>query len=370
MTSLALPAPAVAAMPTPANTGASLAARRGADLVGIQYARALAAMMVVIFHLQPQFLRMGFAPPMWAGLAGGVDVFFVISGVIMWITTRDRDTAPLTFLSRRLARIVPLYWAATSVSVVLMLLVPSVLQTARFDLPHVIASYAFLAWRNPGSGAFEPVVIPGWTLNYEMFFYLVFAALLLVKRAYRLPLAAALFGALALLGSQYGEGLDGRIAFYTSPLLLEFVAGMVLGELHARTGWLTRLGRRGALGAVLGGLALLLAGPDLAPALPRFLQFGLPAAALVAGVLALDTLGAIRDNRLLLLLGNASYSLYLVHPFALSALGQIWRKAHLDALPGGLAFFAGVAVVLSCVLGVLSYRLVERPLGTLFRRRG
>jgi peptidoglycan/LPS O-acetylase OafA/YrhL len=338
-------------------------------LIGIQYARALAAMMVVVFHLQPQFQRMGFAPPMWFGLAGGVDIFFVISGLIMWITTCDRQTPPLTFLGRRLVRIVPLYWMATSVSVVLMILVPSVLQTARFDLPHVIASYAFLAWRNPGTGTFEPVVIPGWTLNYEMFFYLVFAALLPVRRSRRLPLAAALFGSLAVLGSLSGAAGDSQLAFYTSPLLLEFVMGMMLGELHARSGYLDRLGRCGAVCMVVAGLALLLAGPDLAPALPRFVIFGVPALAVVAGVLALDTLGALRENRLLLLLGNASYSLYLVHPFVLSALGQIWRKGHLDALPGGLWLFAVVAVLLCSVLAVLSYRLVELPLVTFFRGR-
>jgi exopolysaccharide production protein ExoZ len=365
MNSLVLPAPATAAMPSAARS----AARRSTDLIGIQYARALAAMMVVVFHLQPQCLRMGYAPPLWSGLAGGVDVFFVISGLIMWITTCDRETAPLTFLGRRLARIVPLYWMATSVSVVLMLLAPSVLQTARFDLPHVIASYAFLAWRNPGTGTFEPVVIPGWTLNYEMFFYLVFAVLLLVRRSRRLPLAVALFGALAALGTLTGAARESWLGFYTSPLMLEFVAGMVLGELHARSGWLDRLGQRGAALAIAGGLALLLAGPELAPTLPRFVLFGVPAAAVVAGMLALDALGAVRENRLFLLLGNASYSLYLVHPFVLSALSQFWRKAHLDTLPGGLALFALLAVLLCSLLAVLSYRLVELPLARVLRGR-
>lgn len=365
MNSLAMPAPAQAVIPF----AAEATARRSADLIGIQYARALAAMMVVVFHLQPQFLRMGFAPPMWSGLAGGVDIFFVISGLIMWITTCDREITPLTFLGRRFMRIVPLYWMATTVSVVLMILVPSVLQTARFDLAHVIASYAFLAWRNPGTGAFEPVVIPGWTLNYEMAFYLAFAALLLVRRSLRLPLAAMLFSAFVALGSLSGGAEDSRMGFYTSPLMLEFVFGMALGELHVRSGLLPRLGRRGAAIAVLGGLAALIAGPDLAPALPRFILFGVPAVAVVAGMLALDILGAVRENRLLLLLGNASYSLYLTHPFVLSALGQIWRKGHLDALPAGLGLFAVVGVLLCCLFAALSYWLAELPLMAFFQRR-
>ncbi|MFM9937197.1 MAG: acyltransferase family protein [Novosphingobium sp.] len=342
---------------------------RGGDLIGIQYARALAAMMGVVFHLRPQFVRMGFEPPMWSGLAAGVDIFFVISGLIMWVTTCDRATSPLTFLARRLARIVPLYWMATSVSVILMLLVPDVLQTARFDLAHVIASYAFLAWQNPGTGTYEPVIIPGWTLNYELFFYFVFSVLLLADRSRRLLLAAAIFGGLAWLGSVSGTARNGQQVFYTAPLMLEFVFGMVLGELYVRTSFVQGMGRRHGALAVVSGLALLLIGPALAPGLPRFVLFGLPALAVVAGALALDTVGAVRDNRLLLLLGNASYSLYLTHSFVLSALSQIWRKLHFDHLPMGLWLFAVLVITLSCLLAAMSYRLVELPLIAFFRGR-
>jgi peptidoglycan/LPS O-acetylase OafA/YrhL len=141
------------------------AQNRSGDLIGIQYARALAAMMVVVFHLEPQFLRMGFAPPMWSGLAAGVDIFFVISGLIMWLTTCDRTISPLAFLGRRMARIVPLYWMATSVMVVLMLFVPSAIQTGRFDLSHVVASFAFVAWQNPATGVYEPVAAGGGPLR-------------------------------------------------------------------------------------------------------------------------------------------------------------------------------------------------------------
>jgi len=97
------------------------------ELIAIQYARALAALLVVINHLCPQFLRMGFAPPMWDGLAGGVDIFFVISGVIMWVTTCDRAVSPTAFLRKRITRIVPLYWMITTFPVVLMVLLPHAL---------------------------------------------------------------------------------------------------------------------------------------------------------------------------------------------------------------------------------------------------
>ena len=151
--------------------------------------------------------------------------------------------------------------------------------------------------------------------------------------------------------------------------MLEFVFGMGLGELYARTGLLKAISPRWAVFIALSGIVFILIGPSLAPDVSRFLLRGIPALAVVTGVLALDAQGAVRENWLLLLLGNASYSLYLTHPFVLSALSQFWRKRHLDHLPLGLWLFAALAITLSCLLAALSYRLVELPLIGFFRRR-
>lgn len=347
----------------------------GRELIGIQYVRGAAALMVVLFHLKPQLQHLGLTVGPGAGLSGGVDAFFVISGLIMWITTCDRAVSPLKFLNHRLVRIVPLYWITTTIMVVAMVSVPSVLQTARFDLSHIIASYAFIAWPHPTSGFMQPVVFPGWTLNYEMFFYLIFSVLLLVRRSYRLLSAAVVFTALPLIGGMFQNGLghgallDSQFKFYTSVNMLEFFIGMVLGEVFNRTRGLQSIGPRFGLLLALIGLVLLPVTADLFPDMPSIFSRGVPALLLVTGALACDSVGRVPRHWFPLLVGNASYSLYLMHPFVLSAMSQGWRKLHLSTSVPGLWLFSILSVGLCLVVAALSFRLVETPLIAFFRNR-
>src|SRR5690606_7660569 len=133
--------------------------RRMRRLYGIQYLRAVAALGVVVFHAAE---RTG---THFAIGAAGVDVFFVVSGFIMWVIANDRSPSPSAFLRGRIERIVPLYWAATSVMVAggLAGLFPNLRVTAW----HVFASLAFIPSRSPSNGEVWPVLVQGWTLNYE-----------------------------------------------------------------------------------------------------------------------------------------------------------------------------------------------------------
>ncbi len=345
------------------------------ELIGVQYVRGLAAFLVVVYHLQPQLQHLGYTSGFGTGLAGGVDAFFVISGLIMWITTCDRPNSPTKFLNHRLVRIVPLYWIATTIMVAVMAIAPAVLQTGRFDLNHVVASYAFIAWPHPSTGLMEPVVIPGWTLNYEMFFYLVFSGLLLIGRSYRLVVAALVFSALPIIGLIAGVGplrgtlFDRQIEFYTSSIMLEFFSGMLLGEFYARTRMLQSIGPRYGLGVAGIGLILLVVGADMFPEFPRVVSRGIPAFLLVTGALACDSAGGVRRHWLPLLAGNASYSLYLMHPFVLSAMSQLWRKLELSTSIPALWLFSSVSIALCLVVAALSFQLIEAPLIAFFRNR-
>ena len=103
-------------------------------------------------------------------LASGVDLFFVISGFIMVYSSEDLFGARgawRTFLTRRLVRIVPLYWLTTAITIPLMSLT--------VDWQSLLGSYFFIPYRAP-SNAIVPLHGVGWTLNLEMFFYVIFAA--------------------------------------------------------------------------------------------------------------------------------------------------------------------------------------------------
>jgi exopolysaccharide production protein ExoZ len=344
------------------------------DLIGIQYLRGVASTIVVLFHLLPQLEHLGYTLEIGSGLSGGVDVFFVISGLIMWITTGN-SVSPMKFWRHRLVRIVPLYWIATTMMVLVMVFAPSLLQTAQFDLKHILASYAFIAWVHPKTGLMDPVVLPGWTLNYEMFFYFVFGLLLLLRRDRRLVVAIIFFGALSAAGEFLTQGMADKsfgraqIAFYTSPITLEFVFGMLLGELYTRTSILGMIGRQYGWIIMLIGFGGLLFMADALPGMPQYITRGTPALILVAGTLSQDCAGVVRKYWLPLLAGNASYSLYLTHPFVLSATSQVWRKLMLDTSIVGLWMFAIVSVGSCLIVAAISFQLLEAPLIAYFRRR-
>jgi len=327
--------------------------------LSIQYLRAIAALMVVIVHLYPQWERMGYTGDFATWLFGGVDIFFVISGFIMWQTTQGRGQSPATFYQRRVVRIVPLYWLLTSVVVAAMLLSPHLLQSARYDLWHVVSSYLFIPSVNPGNGHLEPVLIPGWTLNYEMFFYLLFGVSLWLPENIRLIILTCIFSlVVALQATNPAPGT--LLSFYSSSIILEFLFGMVLchfllqkkPKIPVYASWML----------IVVGCALLVGLSSAGLPWPRVVVLGVPALLIVAGALTIEYRKKIPRWGFLLLLGNSSYSLYLSHALTLSAVSQLWRRMNLQSYSWSIAAFSITAIILSIVVGIVVYAGVERHL--------
>jgi peptidoglycan/LPS O-acetylase OafA/YrhL len=340
------------------------------QIVGIQYLRGVAAMMVAVFHLSSQMPRMGYDGPWLPGLSSGVDIFFVISGFIMWVTTSGRPVTPIAFWRRRIVRIVPLYWLVTTLMVVLMFVAPHALQSSRFAAAHVVSSYFFLPAPHPVTHGLDPVVVPGWTLNYEMFFYLVFGLFLFAGP--RLRFWGTIGALLLLVGIGLAAGFAplSRAGFYTSSIMLEFATGMVLGLAATRGTVFPRFAPALSWVLLVGGLIAVVALPGLADGdASRFLVRGIAATAVVAGMLGLEARGKVRSMPSLTLLGDASYSLYLSHVVTLSVVSQAWRKLHLDRLPGAVPLFVIVALLAAAAVGILCYLYVERPLTDLVSPR-
>jgi len=313
-------------------------------IYGIQYLRAAAALAVVFFHAAEKtghHFTIG---------AAGVDVFFVISGFIMWVISDRRPVTPLEFIRDRARRIVPVYWLATAVMVAGALagLFPNLV----LSLEHVLASLFFVPARSPSSGEVWPVLVQGWTLNFEMLFYLVFAGSLVLPRNWRLPAMSGLFLALVIAGRV--ATFDGTLMLtYTRPIILEFVAGMIIAEFWLK-GRVPPLAVGSALMACsLGGFALigLLALPF------DELITGPLAVLLVLGVLSLEANGCVRRVPLPALLGDASYSIYLWHTFAISVVAKVALEIDLGA-PATMF----MAVLSGTLIGIAAYMMLERPL--------
>jgi exopolysaccharide production protein ExoZ len=105
---------------------------------------------------------------------GGVDIFFVISGFIMVYTTQSHHVGPFSFFVNRVVRIVPIYWLLTLAVFTLAVIAPHLLGATRAAPSELLKSLLFIPFAK-SNGAVQPILFLGWTLNYEMFFYMLFA---------------------------------------------------------------------------------------------------------------------------------------------------------------------------------------------------
>jgi exopolysaccharide production protein ExoZ len=333
--------------------------------LGVHYLRGLAAVLVAYYHLFGYPISEPLAA--FAGGAFGVDVFFVVSGFVMWITTDRGGVTPGAFLLRRCVRVVPLYWLFTLLLVALALAAPGLAPHIDVSPEQVIESLLFIAHNAPSApdDFNHPVLSQGWTLNYEFFFYGLFAASLLLRAAWQryAAMTAALLACVA--AGRWLPAGHPVLAVYTDPMLIEFLLGMTIG--YARRRLLEAGAGAGAVLAAAG--ACLVAWHGFLHPAPanRLAAFGPGSALLVAGAVMLEPWLARRRLRLLALLGDASYSLYLSHSFAIKAAMILFAKAAPSALPlVGLVAYAGTAsaaaLAAALVAATLTFRHVERPL--------
>jgi exopolysaccharide production protein ExoZ len=309
--------------------------RPGASTIRlVQALRAAARLMVVIYHAT----RAVSPDRGWTNGAAGVDLFFVISGFVMLRSSRGLMGVRggwASFLARRVYRLVPLYWTLTAAKLLFTSLRPALAPLTHPTAGSVLADLLFIPARD-GAGIVRPLLAVGWTLNFEFFFYALFAACV-AARLHPLWMSPFLMG-LAVTGFWHDDAWPAPF-YLANGLVLEFAAGMALAALP------TRLGTRTALCVGVAGFALLFIVPSLGPW--RCIMWGVPAACVVAAAITLEPKGGARVPDPLVAVGDASYAIYLVHPFVVAALTRY-----------------GVAPILaaSIAAGMLVHRVVDARL--------
>ncbi len=329
------------------------------QILSIQYLRAIAAILVVALH-SSIVVRRDYAPdfPMLTIGEFGVDLFFVISGFIMWTISAAKPVTPAAFLERRIIRIVPLYWALT---------IPTALISTdngfhldfAIDAESLARSFFFIPEWNEKLAMVTPVLFVGWTLNLEMFFYAIFAAALFLPPRARLAVVVLSLTALASARLFIGVSEHPAINLYTNSVVGEFAFGVLLGAAYqsglagagSRDRW-----RPGVLLIALGATATPFR-EQLTDA--RILHFGLPALLIVAGALLAEQQVARRPIPLLKFLGDASYSIYLVHIMA-QAVSLKFVGPLLGASAPVLAVLA--QTLFGCLAGAIVHVALEKPL--------
>jgi peptidoglycan/LPS O-acetylase OafA/YrhL len=351
-------------------------------LYNIQALRAFAVMLVVGLHLLaveakystgvllPNFLRIGIS---------GVDLFFIISGFIMVTVTASAHAGDLAkrgsgawkFFYLRLSRIYPLYWLVSAIALVIFVNHPTFMNVPHYSTSFVAKSFLLL----PQQGL--PLLMVGWSLVHEMYFYVVFAGFLLLPRKV-LPYLLLVWLGVVIAGFPHVRPFDSSqsqyLRFVFSPLTVEFIAGaylalLVESRVVARQGfWLPKQA------FCLGLLSL--------PVIWHFFSFnansidvaGWPRVYLFTGPFLLMLYGAVamEKNQLaiapgwLVRIGDHSYSIYLTHILVLSVCGRIWKSISWDSYAdNALMIVLALASVLVC--GTLCFRFIEKPLLNLSR---
>ncbi|MEO0607330.1 MAG: acyltransferase [Pseudomonadota bacterium] len=335
----------------------------GKMIHNLHFLRGVAALMVVAHHGLYVLYRNDLIDHHPGLGVLGVDLFFVISGFVIVISTKP-TTTPIDFLRRRFLRVVPLYWLVTLC--VFGLFIVDSLAGESSNLPtlaELIKSLLFIPYE-PVIERSMPVLLVGWTLYFEVFFYLIFfiglSVLTVDKVVFGVGLAIAAFAALGLVIPSTLVSLN----FYSNPVILEFVWGMILAVIWKQhRAWLSKLHPLMVYAMVGFGLAFLV----LSNGAHNPFVAGIGAALLIGAALGFEVRGQVVKSNLSNFFGNISYALYLIHftyffiaEAILTNMGLIDNFA--ATLTGLVAAFIG-----ACFLAWMSFRLVETPLAQLAR---
>jgi peptidoglycan/LPS O-acetylase OafA/YrhL len=333
----------------------------------IQGLRAIAALMVVASHMFWDIIpmRTHWAKPYVAAIGpSGVDIFFVISGFIIYNVAKrsatqvdivGRGRTVYEFALKRIIRIYPLYWIAFAVAALIMIWVPLPASFVRKPQPELFLLI---------NGIPNFRVQAAWTLTFEVYFYAVVALCLFLfpkKILAGLLIWFAVVGSAILLGTVFG--LPVPLDYLFAPILLEFLLGVVIGLLVERgqNRYSAASIGVGIIWVIFGAFELHHDGGRAAQSyLLRLVWWGFPAALIVYGVLALETRNAWIMPKTLQYLGNASYSIYLWHAILFIGIAAVFQ--HLGWVEvvdrTVLSVFMGM---LGLGVGILSYHYLEKP---------
>ncbi len=339
------------------------AVKQNLDL--IQMLRGIASLLVVLMHTTinaGEKMHFSFFGGFFSFGGAGVDIFFVLSGfIITYINRRSvskRSNFP-QFLRRRCVRIFPVYWVIITLFLLLQFMLPSFYSTHySLSFSNVIGTYLLL----PGH-----IMVNGvsWTLSYELFFYFIFSLAFLIRNklaiwvlsiAYVLVLIAVPF-----TGYNFVTGNNWKnLALF--PMNLEFfmgiIAALIIPKINRQLGIAFLI--TGTVGFLTSAL-LFNNGYTLNSLFNRVVLFGIPSFFIIAGIVRYELDRKIKVHNKLVLLGEASYSLYLLHlPFVVAGM-IILSKLNLQS---ELAKYAAVIVLILgvCIGSILFFKWVERPL--------
>lgn len=340
----------------------------------IQSLRGVAVLLVVFFHmasiekkyggiqtLLPDFLQFGMF---------GVDLFFVISGFVMVTVTRGKFQQPrqaFTFLYHRMSRIYPLYWFYSLLVLAVYLLQPSFVNSSQGGQVNIPASFLLLPQVH------LPLLLVGWTLVHEIYFYLIFFLLLFLPEKHLISGIGLWTAVILVFQLQIAPDSPPALRLISHPLTIEFIGGSLMAVFTAK--------RKSSLPASFSLLSSVLilsvaifgfvlqwqtTGLVEPPGWWRILIMGVPALLIVYCLVQAEQQHLVLPGPLCRI-GDISYSIYLSHILTLSLIGRIWAKFVTDATVDNWIVLP-IMLLAVIVVGLVSYVKVERPMIAVSRK--
>jgi peptidoglycan/LPS O-acetylase OafA/YrhL len=334
----------------------------------VQILRAIAALLVAFGHFEGSAReKMGYVRSI-IPTGSGVDLFFIVSGFVMFLTIKKFQgrgfQGSADFFVRRLIRIVPLYWTC----IAMYLAVNMISGHSVFTIEHILASLFFIPFdaSGTGGGSYFPVFDLGWTLNYEMYYYVLFSLGLVISAA-RPVLGVITLLILSVCMGAFIPRSDVQLYFWTRPIILEFAIGMMIAQAFVAgirlTSYLALAGIILSVGLLATNATAFLISSEGGTTLNDFgrvMGWGVPMGILFSAVVLMrKQVAAHPIVRPFMMIGDASYSLYLLHPFVLIFLWQIWMRIPFASEYPALYVVVGLSS--STILALLSYSYFEKP---------
>ncbi len=332
-------------------------------IISLQYLRAIAVILVLLIHTSDKSIQYGIGLLDFRDGRFGVDIFFVISGFVMYYVSLKKKagvSSIYSFLKHRLIRILPLYWVLTSIALIIFLIMG---ENAYHGGEINIAKSYFLF---PTNFPKEKFLIPiGWTLSYEFYFYFIFAITLFLSK-YRATLAIFILTFMVFMGMYIDINKKYVLLnFLTNSLLLEFMYGILIVKAYQLLTF--KKVQFSILFMTLFIISYTLYYLKIKTGY-RGIDLGIPAMFLVLSIVMLED--KIRNNvsKLMLTIGESSFSIYLIHPFILSASGLVYKKIGINTILSEQIFIV-LMIISSLIAGYITYNLLEKRMTILLRTK-
>lgn len=307
-------------------------------IYSLQILRFFAALSVIIFHV-----------PIVNGTSIGVDVFFIISGFVIALVLRKSNNY---FLLRRIIRILPLYWLLTIFIFISKTQFPFLFSFNEITYVDLIKSLFFIPiYSEIENKILYPIIMVGWTLNYEIFFYFIVAIILLfTKKNLNLVIIAVLLS-LFFISNLYKDK-HYLFLFISNSIILEFAFGIILFLIYNNFKNNQIFDHFISIISVF--ILLILSFYFFQNFEIRIINHGIPAFLLVFLFLQINKY--FKENKFFNTLGVISYAMYLVHPYFLSLNYKIISKYNIQYT--FISYFICLTIII--IISYLIYRLFEK----------